>query len=236
MLRRADAYLAISGTVAASARQVLPPGMEIDLVPSMVAEGLPELAESTPRPDFLPAEDGYLLFVGALGPHKGIDVLMDAYRRLRHRNIPLVLIGTPRADTPEINDPNVHIVRDVPSAKVMSAWRHCSIGIVPSVWEEPMGQVAVEAMLAERPVIASDVGGLRDIVVHEETGIRVPPRDPAALAEAIDRLLDDPGLRKQMGLAGREKAGRYTSNVVVPEVLSVFESVLERRRRLAAHR
>jgi glycosyltransferase involved in cell wall biosynthesis len=230
MLRRADAYLAISGTVAAAARQVLPPDMEIDLVPSMVPEGLAELAESTPRPDFLPPEDGYLLFVGALGPHKGVDVLLDAYRKLRHRNVPLVLIGTPRADTPKIDDPNVYIVRDVPSAKVMSAWRHSSIAIVPSVWEEPMGQVAVEAMLAERPVVASDVGGLRDIVVNDETGIRVPPRDPAALAEAIDRLLDDPALRKQMGIVGRERAMRYTSQVVVPEVLAVFESVLERRR------
>jgi glycosyltransferase involved in cell wall biosynthesis len=233
MLRRADAYLAISGTVAASARQVLPPDMEIDLVPSMVAENLAELAETTPRPDFLPPEDGYLLFVGALGPHKGVDVLLEAYKRLRHR-VPLVLIGTPRADTPAVDDPNVHIVRDVPSAQVMSAWRHCSIGIVPSVWEEPMGQVAVEAMLAERPVVASDVGGLRDIVADEETGLRVPPRDPAALAEAIDRLLDDPGLRQKMGLVGRERAVRYTSRVVVPEVLAVFESVLERRRGAAA--
>lgn len=235
MLRRADAYLAISGTVAASARQVLPPDMRIELVPSMVAEGLAELAETTPRPDFLPPEDGYLLFVGALGPHKGVDVLLEAYRRLRHR-VPLVLIGTPRADTPEIDDPKVRIVRDVPSAKVMSAWRHCSVAIVPSVWEEPMGQVAVEAMLAQRPVVASDVGGLRDIVVNEETGLRVPPRDPAALAEAIDRLLDDPTLCKQMGLAGSEKAVRYTSQVVVPEILTVFESVLERRRRAAGRR
>ena len=233
LLRRADAYLAISSTVAASARQVLPFDMEIDIVPSMVPDGQARLAETTPRPDFLPPGDGYLLFVGALGPHKGVDVLLEAYRRLRHR-VPLVLIGTPRADTPRIDDPDVHIVRDVPSAQVMSAWRHCSVGIVPSVWEEPMGQVAVEAMLAERPVVASDVGGLRDIVAHGETGFRVPPRDPAALAEAIDRLLDDPALQKRMGLAGREKAVRYTSQVVVPEVLEVFERVLERRERARA--
>jgi glycosyltransferase involved in cell wall biosynthesis len=229
LLRRADAYLAISSTVAASARQVLPPDMEVDIVPSMVADGQAELARTTPRPDFLPPRDGYLLFVGALGPHKGVDVLLEAHRRLRHR-VPLVLIGTPRADTPKIDDPDVHVVRDVPSAQVMSAWRHCSVGVVPSVWEEPMGQVAVEAMLAERPVVASDVGGLRDIVAHAETGLRVPPRDPAALAEAIDRLLDDPALRGRLGLAGRERAARYTSQAVVPQVLEVFERVLDRRR------
>jgi glycosyltransferase involved in cell wall biosynthesis len=229
LLRRADAYLAISSTVAASARQVLPPNMEVHIVPSMVPDGQAELARTTPRPDFLPPEDGYLLFVGALGPHKGVDVLLDAYRRLRRR-VPLVLIGTPRADTPLIDDPNVHVVRDVPSAQVMSAWRHCSVGIVPSVWEEPMGQVAVEAMLAERPVVASDVGGLRDIVVQGETGFRVPPRDPAALAGAIDRLLEDPALQTRMGLAGREAAVRFTSRAVVPQVLEVFEQVLDRRR------
>ena len=229
LLRRADAYLAISSTVAASARQVLPPEMEVHIVPSMVPDGQAELSRTTPRPDFLPPEDGYLLFVGALGPHKGVDVLLDAYRRLRRR-VPLVLIGTPRADTPAIDDPNVYVVRDVPSAQVMSAWRHCSVGIVPSVWEEPMGQVAVEAMLAERPVVASDVGGLRDIVLHGETGFRVPPRDPAALAEAIDRLLGDPALQTRMGLAGREAAVRYTSQAVVPQVLEVFERVLNRRR------
>ena len=228
LLRRADAYLAISGTVAAAARQVLPPDMRIEIVPSMVPEGLPELAEATARPDFLPPQDGYLLFVGALGPHKGVDVLLEAHRRMRHR-VPLVLIGTPRPDTPAVHDLEVRIVRDVPMAQVMAAWRHSSVAVVPSVWEEPMGQVAVEAMLAERPVVASDVGGLREIVVQGETGLRVPPSDPAALAAAIDRLLDDPALRRRMGVAGREKAVRYTSRVVVPEVLEVFEGVLERR-------
>jgi glycosyltransferase involved in cell wall biosynthesis len=92
-----------------------------------------------------------------------------------------------------------------------------------------MGQVAVEAMLAERPVVASDVGGLRDIVAGGETGLRVPPREPAALAEAIDTLLDDPARCRRMGLLGRQRAMRYTSQVVVPEVLRVFEDVLERR-------
>ena len=58
------------------------------------------------------------------------------------------------------------------------------------------------------PVVASDVDGLRDTVIHEETGLRVPPSDPVALAEAIVRLLRDEELRVELGRAGREMVER----------------------------
>ena len=93
-----------------------------------------------------------LRVVGALGPHKGVDVLLEACRRMRHR-VPLVLVGTPRRDTPSIEeDAGVIVARNVPNAEVMAAWKGCSVAVVPSVWHEPMGQVAVEAMLVGRPV------------------------------------------------------------------------------------
>jgi D-inositol-3-phosphate glycosyltransferase len=55
-------------------------------------------------------------------------------------------------------------------------------------------------------VVATGIGGLRDLVVDGETGLVVPPRDPAALREALERLLGDPGLRRRLGAAGRERA------------------------------
>ncbi|MCC9308198.1 glycosyltransferase family 4 protein [Kitasatospora sp. RB6PN24] len=226
---RADAYIAISTAVAAASQAALLPETDLRIIPSMVPRGIAELARTTPRPDFLPAGDGYLLFVGALGPHKGVNVLLDAYRMLRHK-VPLVLIGTPRADTPVIDDPAVTVVRDVPSAQVMAAWRGASVAVVPSVWEEPLGQVAVEAMLAGRPVVASDVGGLRDVVEDGVTGLRVPPADPRALAAAIDRLLGDPRLRERFGERGRERASAFTVERVAPRVLDLFTEVLARRR------
>ncbi|WP_035802950.1 glycosyltransferase family 4 protein [Kitasatospora mediocidica] len=227
--RRADAYLAISGAVAEAARKVLPPEADLRIVPSMVPRGIADLARTEPRPGFLPAEDGYLLFVGALGPHKGVDVLLEAHRRLRNR-VPLVLIGTPRPDTPEVRDPLVTVVHDVPSAQVMAAWQRASVAVVPSVWQEPLGQVAVEAMLAGRPVVASDVGGLREVVEDGVTGLRVEPGDPGVLAQALDKLLGDPALRRQMGQRGRERAARYTVEVVAPQVVEAFDRVLQRRR------
>ena len=97
----ADRYIAISTAVADGSRHVLPSHSEIVIIPTMVPNYLAALAQSTPRPAFLPSEDGYLMFVGALGRHKGVDVLLEARRRMRNRP-PLVLIGTPRADTPRI--------------------------------------------------------------------------------------------------------------------------------------
>jgi glycosyltransferase involved in cell wall biosynthesis len=73
---------------------------------------------------------------------------------------------------------------------------------------EPFGRVLVEAMLVERPVIASDAGGTREIVEEGITGLLVPPGQSDPLAKALRRLLDDPALRLSMGQRGRERAER----------------------------
>jgi glycosyltransferase involved in cell wall biosynthesis len=225
---RADRYLAVSGAVALRSAQVLPADKEIIVVPSMIPDGVPALAAATPRPAFLPEHDGYLLFIGALGPHKGVDVLLDAHRRMRHR-VPLVLIGTPRPDTPPLTRPDVIAVSNVPHAQAMAAMRGASVAIVPSTWHEPMAQVAVEAMVLGRPVVGSDVGGLRDLVQPGLTGIRVPPGEPVELAAAVDSLLDDPDLRERLGAGGRQLARGYEASAVTPRILDVFGSALRER-------
>ena len=232
---RADRYIANSMAVADGSRHALPDGTKIVLIPAMVPNGLPALARSTPRPTFLPPEDGYLMFVGALGPHKGVDVLLEARRRMRNRP-PLVLIGTPRADTPRIDDSGVVFARNISSAQVMASWLRASIAVVPSVWSEPMGLVAVEAMLAGLPVVASSAGGLPDVVQHGATGLIVPPGDPGALAVALDSLLEDRETRQRMGEAGRLHARKYEAAALAPRVVEVFEDVLLRRRAISKER
>ena len=225
---RADRYLAVSSSVARHSLSALPAGSEIVVIPSMIPNGVSDLAAGAPRPEFLPADDGYLMFIGALGPHKGVDVLLEAHRRMRHK-VPVVLLGTPRSDTPPLTQPGVFAARNVPHAQAMAALRHSSIAVVPSTWHEPMSQVAVEDMVVGRPVVASDVGGLRDVVQHDVTGLRVPPGDPVALATAIDTLLDDPERRAKMGRAGCERARQFEASAVTPRILEVFEDALRDR-------
>ncbi|HJW83743.1 MAG TPA: glycosyltransferase family 4 protein, partial [Anaerolineae bacterium] len=172
----------------------------------------------------LPA-DGYLLFVGDLSREKGVDVLLAAYAGLTDAP-PLVLIGRRLPDTPGLLPPHVVALDSWPHDAVMEAWRRSSMTLVPSTWAEPFGIVAIEAMAYGRPVIASDIGGLRDIVVDGETGFRVAPGDPAALRQAIARLLADAELRERMGCAGQRKVAEFRASAVVPRIEHAYRAVI----------
>jgi glycosyltransferase involved in cell wall biosynthesis len=86
---------------------------------------------------------------------------------------------------------------------IQRLYEEADVCVVPSLWEEPFGLVAVEAMAAGLPVVASRVGGLQHIVRHGETGYLFGPGLSGELALRLAQLLDDPGLRRRMGTAGR---------------------------------
>ena len=89
---------------------------------------------------------------------------------------PLALWAFLSKDTPTSLPDGVKIVHNVPHKEVLSAWPHCTVALVPSTWPEPFGTAATEAMAAGRPVVATAVGGLKDIVVDGETGLLRSPR------------------------------------------------------------
>jgi glycosyltransferase involved in cell wall biosynthesis len=221
---RIDAAVAVSNAVAAAAAKALPPG-RISVIPSFVDREDTAAAVETPRPAFLPRDDGYLLFVGALGPHKGLDVLLRAYDQLR-TEVPLVVIGTPRHDTPASFPAGVVVATNVAHPQVMSAWAHSSVGVVPSTCPEGFGIVAAEAMAVGRPVVASAIGGLPDVVADGETGILVPPGDSDALRGALAALLADPERRAELGEAGRRRVQAFTAPVVAERVEHVYAQLL----------
>lgn len=224
----ADRYIAISEAVRAASRGAT--RRPIEVVPTFIPDAVLDEDPGEERPAFLPPRDGYILFVGALGPHKGLDVLLAAYTAagLRDR-APLVVVGTGRPDTPTHFPNGVTVARDIPHAAVMAAWARCAVGVVPSVWPEPFGQVALEAMARGRPVVASAVGGLRDAVVDGETGLLVPPGDPDALGRALRALLDDPARRARMGAAGRRRAALFTASAVTGRIERIYaEALLDR--------
>jgi glycosyltransferase involved in cell wall biosynthesis len=98
---------------------------------------------------------------------------------------------------------------------------------VPSLWAEPFGQVAVEAMAAGKPVIASAHGGLLDIVIHRATGILVTPGNSSTLNQAMVELLDNSGLRRQLGEQGYSRAiGRFTCTQVTNQFEAIFRDAL----------
>jgi glycosyltransferase involved in cell wall biosynthesis len=96
---------------------------------------------------------------------------------------------------------------------------------VPS-WNEAFSLVAAEAMAAGRPVVASDVGGLAEVVEDEVTGLLVPPRDEAALAAALLRLAEDPALVEHLGQQARVSARRFARGPGIAKVVQVYRRLL----------
>ncbi|HEX3723208.1 MAG TPA: glycosyltransferase, partial [Nitrolancea sp.] len=174
--------------------------------------------------DQLPSE-GYLLFVGDLRRDKGLHVLLKAYAEMSER-IPLVLIGKVWPETPETFPSNVIVFKHWPNYAVMEAWRRSTIALVPSVWPEPCATVVLEAMASGRPVIATRIGGNPEMVVDGETGVLIPPEDPAALRDAIERLLTDQALMKEMGEAGKRRVVAFQSDSVITRIEEVYASVV----------
>ncbi len=108
----------------------------------------------------------------------------------------------------------------------MEAWRRCSLAVIPSVWPEPFGLVALEAMISGRAVIASKIGGLADTVVNGETGLLVAPGDADALARALRLLLADQAWCEHLGQAGRRRSELYRATSIVPRIEQVYRSVV----------
>jgi glycosyltransferase involved in cell wall biosynthesis len=122
----------------------------------------------------------------------------------------------------------ITFIGPVPHSHVVNYYHEADIHISPSVWNEPFGRPAVEAMACQLPVIASRGGGLAEIVEDRKTGLLVERDNPVALAEAILTLLADENLRKSMGKAGYQRALNYfTWNRVAESLLTHYTNTLE---------
>ncbi len=222
---RVDRYIGVSRAVRdANVQAAGRPPRPFEVISTFVPNTVLEPRPPRERPAFLPKEDGYILYVGEFAPHKGIHTLLDAYQGLETL-APLVLIGAEHGRSGIEFPANVIVARNVKHDDVMTAWAHSALGVVPSIWPEPLGQVAIEAMAASKPVVAAAVGGLPDVVVDGETGLLVPPRDATALREALRTLLQDPERRARMGAAGRERAPYFTVGPVANQIERLYEEV-----------
>lgn len=198
-------------------------GPPIETIPPFVRTG--ESGEAAPADAAarLPSVP-YILFVGSLLPQKGVWTLLEAYQRVSGAP-PLVLLGPAHHNSPTTFPPGVTALGSTSLAFVFEAWKGAAFGVVPSVGAESFGNVATEAMASGRAVIASDVGGLRDIVVPGRTGLLVPPNDVPALVSAMQTLVDDPELAMSMGRAGRERVAMFSEAALAPRYEALYRAV-----------
>jgi glycogen synthase len=184
----------------------------------------------------------FVLGIGRHVPQKGFDVLLRAFALLRGNdalaNHQLVLAGDGaqheylRALAHQLDlDDHVDFVGRCDRAATAALFAGCSLFVLPSR-HEPMGIVNLEAMAAGRPVLASAVGGVPELVVDRETGVLVRPDDHEHLAHELGLLLAAPDVRARMGRAGLERVQQFSWPSIADQYADIYTSVLTRNRQV----
>lgn len=205
VLRRARLVIAPSTALAEEVRRL--GADDVRVIPSGV-DVPAEVGEEADPPE--------VLYAGRLSAEKGVRELVAAAD-----GMPLVVAG----DGP-LRDEVPGALGFVPHDELERLYARAAVVACPSR-REGFGVVCAEAMAYGRPVVAGDVGGLRDLVRHEETGLLVPPGDVGALRAALQRLLADPDLRKRFGAAGRARiAEHFTWQRFGDETLRAYEDAI----------
>lgn len=213
----ADIVLTLSAHVARTVSPYV--GAPVRVIPGFV-----------PRPGHRaarPAVDGrYLMYAGDPGPHKGLDRLLDMWREWRPRELQLLVATTKPIGSPL---PDGVVARRMDRAGVIDALADAVALVVPSMWDEPFGMVAIEAMSQATPVVAHAVGALPEIVQDGHNGLLVPAGDAARLADAIRRIVDDRALAQVLSTGARRSAAAFSADAVVPQIESVYAELIAAR-------
>ena len=213
-LHRSFAITANSTHTAGLVRQVS--GREAQIIPW----GATIQVDPTANP--IPQEIPLLLFSGRLIERKGVDYLLRAMSTILSRQkVRLVITGDGHC-RPEWErlarslglGGAVAFAGFVSNAELSSLFRSCSIYVHPAIYDskgdtEGQGVVLVEALSNRRPVVASAVGGIVDVIKDGETGLLVPEKNPDTLAKAVLRLLEDPDYARQLGEQGYAHVRSY---------------------------
>ncbi len=237
----ADAVTAISSSTARSVEEAS--GREPRIVPFAAA------VDAAPTPDEVReplADDGgplRLLFVGRLVERKGVEVLVRALAEIReHRLVELTVVGEGPRDAAIRREARrcgvaelVHLTGFVPREELSRRYAGCDVFVLPAVVDrkgdtEGLGVVLLEALRRERPVVASDVGGIPDIVRDGQTGWLVPPGDEEALAERILELRREPERAREVARRGRAFVEeRFAWDRVMGDLEATYEEARRRR-------
>ena len=175
--------------------------------------------------------------VGRMLRSKGVLDAVAAIRKLRAEGlaVELILAGAADPDSRDsLSDDELAALAREPGIEwlghvgdVRAVWVRAAIALLPSSYGEGVPKALLEAASCARPIVASDMPGCREIVVPGETGLLVPARDVAALAEAIATLAADAALRRQMGEAGRQRViGKFGEAMVAQQTVALLRSMI----------
>jgi len=214
--RHVDAFVPVSSVVAVNTR--LAGRSPYAVIPNFIPDDL-LLNEAAPHPD------GPILFVGDLSRDKGIEVLIEAHRRLGGLSH-LVLAGRVLDDTPLDLPDQVELRGLLDHASIIALMQTACVVVVPSIVPDCCPTVVLEAMAVGRPVVAAASGGIVDLVDDGVTGLLVAPGNPVALSTALSAIVNDRDAAAAMGRKALERARSFTASAVVGRVETLYERLM----------
>jgi glycosyltransferase involved in cell wall biosynthesis len=229
-LRGIDKVVCVSTHLKSAALELCP--REVEIVPNGVN---PEKFTLSPR-DFQQVQQirerwgkgKLILFVGNLIAAKGVKELLEGFAKLDSNSV-LILVGLPylKKYINEFSRQNgfsdrVVITGTVPHQEIKYWMQACDVFILPS-YSEGLPVVMLEAMSLGRPVIVTRVGGVPEVIADGENGILIPPRDAAAIQQALQKVLQNPGLAACLGAAAQARVlQEYTWANNARQMLNIY--------------
>ncbi len=240
ILEQADCVVSTSPQEVEDLRQLISEHGRIKVIPCGInTEHFGSMSKKVARQQLgIDPNSQIILYVGRFDPRKGVETLVKACANLPSP-FQLYLVGGSREDGTDFQEQQriQALVKElgleeitvftgrISQALLPAYYAVGDVCVVPSYYE-PFGLVAIEAMAAGTPVIASNVGGLQHTVVHGETGLLVPPRDHNALKSAIHNLLENSILREKYGSAAQNWVkSRFSTHGVAAQVHELYQSL-----------
>jgi N-acetyllactosaminide 3-alpha-galactosyltransferase len=181
-------------------------------------------------------EEGHMvMYVGRLVPHKGVEFLLEAVPDMRE-SVTLVVVGSgPWREVLEGSAKRLGVADrvifagGVPWRDLPGYYKAADVTVLPSISRlEAFGLVGLEAMASERPVVLSDIPGVREVIEDGDQGLLARPTDPRDLAVKVNQLIDNPELRDQMGKRGRKRVlENFTWDVVGKDFRDIYLRLTE---------
>jgi len=207
-------------------------GIDVNITEISVSEVL----EIRTNKFLLQSNEIVIALVGRISRWKGQMILLEAFNKLAQKteNIKLIFVGAPPPNQENFQYDLEEKIKTYQLEKkvliipfqndIHKIWQAIDIAVVPSTEPEPFGMVAIEAMLAKKPIVASNHGGLKEIILNNETGFLVAPNNETDLIIALEKLIQSESLRKQMGEQGQQ---RVIQEFSVAHYVTSFENFFD---------
>jgi len=180
----------------------------------------------------------YLFSMGIIRKVKGFDILIRAFQEVKrvHPELSLFIAGVGKeleslkklTDDLNLQD-SIHFLGFLSDQEKIKMLKGCEFYVCSAIREEPFSNSTLEAFASGKTVVASNVGGVPDLVEDQITGLLVPPGDPQLLARKLIDLLDHPALIRKMSTNANHKAKEFSLEITMNKYLRLYEELLNKR-------